>query len=75
MTQSPKEKAEELIKKFSERRKILTETKGWVEYINSSMAKTHALVAVDELIDSCYKSGINYSYNFWQDVKKELEKL
>ena len=30
MTQLPKEKAEELIKKFSERRKILSETKGCV---------------------------------------------
>ena len=70
-----KQKAEELIKKFSERRKILTETKGWVEYINSSMAKTHALVAVDEVIEQCYKSGINFSYDFWQEVKKEIQNL
>ena len=52
MTQSPKDKAKELIDKFSERRKILTETKGWVEYIDSSKAKGHALVAVDEIINS-----------------------
>ena len=70
-----KEKAEELINKFSERRKILTETKGWVEYVNSSKAKGHALTAVDEIIEQCYNNGINYSYNFWQEVKQEIEKL
>ena len=46
---TPKEKADELIDKFSERRKLLTETKGWVEHIDSSKAKGHALIAVDEI--------------------------
>ena len=69
MTQSPKEKAEELIKKFSERRKILTETKGWVEYINSSMAKTHALVAVDEILNS---SPLEPNFADWDDCGGEF---
>ena len=69
MTQLPKEKAEELIKKFSERRKILTETKGWVEYINSSMAKTHALVAVDEILNS---SPLEPNFADWDDCGGEF---
>lgn len=69
MTQSSKEKAEELIKKFSERRKILTETKGWVEYINSSMAKTHALVAVDEILNS---SPLEPNFADWDDCGGEF---
>ena len=64
-----KEKAEELIKKFSEKRKILTETKGWVEYINSSMAKTHALVAVDEILNS---SPLEPNFADWDDCGGEF---
>ena len=72
---TPKEKAKELIDKFSTRLKVLHELEGWVEHIDSSKAKGHALTAVDEIIEQCYKNGINYSYNFWQEVKKEIEKL
>ena len=75
MTQTPKEKAKELINKFSERTKFLDEYAGWLIHIDSSKAKGHALTAVDEIIEQCYKNGINYSYNFWQEVKKEIEKL
>ena len=69
MTQSPKEKAEQLINKFSEKRKILTETKGWVEYINSSMAKTHALVAVDEILKSI---PLEPNFADWDDCGGEF---
>jgi len=79
---TPVEKAEELIKKFSERRKILTETKGWVEYINSSMAKTHALVAVDEIIDILELNGFTFkeyhdkrTLEYWFNVKDEIQNL
>jgi hypothetical protein len=91
---TPKEKAEELIDKFSERRKILTELKGWVEYVNSSKSKGHALTAVDEIInssplepnfadwDDCggehryyYDAQKTHALHFWQEVKKEIEKL
>jgi hypothetical protein len=75
MTQPPKEKAKDLIDKFSTRLKVLHELEGWVEHLDSSKAKGHALNAVDELIEQCYKSGINYSYDFWQEVKQEIEKL
>jgi len=33
------------------------------------------LTAVDEIIEQCYNNGINYSYNFWQEVKQEIEKI
>ena len=79
---TPKEKAEELIKKFSERRKILTETKGWVEYINSSMAKTHALAAVDEIIDILELNGFTLqkyhdkgTLEYWLHVKDDIQNL
>jgi len=39
MILTSKEKAKELIDKFSERKKNLTETKGWVEHVDSSKAK------------------------------------
>ena len=73
---TPKEKAEELIIKFSERRKILTETKGWVEHIDSSKAKGHALIAVDEILNDKHKTeDFNSTYNYWQEVKQEVENL
>ena len=74
---TPKQKANELIDKFSERRKILTETKGWVEYIDSSKAKGHALIAVDEILNHHYQEEGLYLIDkyFWKEVKKELEKL
>jgi hypothetical protein len=73
---TPKEKAEELIIKFSERRKILTETKGWVEHLDSSKAKGHALIAVDEILKcAIWKYNSIEHTNYWIDVKQELEKL
>lgn len=74
---TPKEKAEELIIKFSERRKILTETKGWVEHIDSSKAKGHALVAVDEILNHHHQSQGLYRIDkyFWEQVKKEIQSI
>ena len=51
MNQPPKEKAKDLIDKFSTRLKVLHELEGWVEHIDSSNAKGHALTAVDEIIN------------------------
>ena len=72
---TPKEKAEELINKFSERKKYFDELQGWLILLDSSKAKGHALTAVNEIIEQCYNNGINYSYNFWQEVKQEIEKI
>ena len=72
---TPKEKAEELIIKFSERRKILTETKGWVEHLDSSKAKEHALVAVDEILNiNSVDKDFSLSH-YWLDVKDEIQNL
>jgi hypothetical protein len=72
---TPKEKAEELIDKFSERRKLLTETKGWVEHIDSSKAKGYALVAVDEILNiNSVDKDFSLSH-YWLDVKDEIQNL
>lgn len=72
---TPKEKADELIDKFSERRKILTETKGWIIHVDSSKAKGHALTAVDEILNiNSVDKDFNLS-NYWLDVKDEIQNL
>ena len=72
---TPKEKADELIDKFSERRKILTETKGWVQHVDSSKAKGHALVAVDEILNiNSVDKDFSLSH-YWLDVKDEIQNL
>jgi hypothetical protein len=64
---TPKEKAEELVDKF-------TQTNG-----NSFFAKECALIAVDEILDDdCFDMGeeaFDKRINFWQQVKKEIEEL
>ena len=67
-----KEKAKELIDKFSKRTKFLHELEGWIIYLDSSKAKDHALTAVDELIKATVPLS---STHFWEEVKKEIEKL
>lgn len=72
---TPKEKAEELIDKFSERRKLLTETKGWIIHIDSSKAKGHALTAVDEILNiNSVDKDFSLSH-YWLDVKDEIQNL
>jgi hypothetical protein len=89
-----KEKAKDLIDKFSTRLKVLHELEGWVEHIDSSKAKGHALTTVDEIInssplepnfadwDDCggehrywYDAQKTQAFHYWQEVKKEIEKL
>ena len=73
---TPKEKAKELIDKFSERTKFFDEYAGWLIHIDSSKAKGHALTAVNLLLNDKHKTEDFYeTYNFWQEVKKEIEKL
>ena len=73
---TPKEKAKDLIDKFSTRLKVLHELEGWVEHIDSSKAKGHALTAVNLLLNDKHKTEDFYeTYSFWQEVKKEIEKL
>ena len=73
---TPKEKAEELINKFSERTKFFDEYAGWLIHLDSSKAKEHALTAVNLLLNDKHKTEDFYeTYYFWQEVKKEIEKL
>ena len=69
---TPKEKAEELIYRFSTPLKVFDELNGWVIHIDSSKAKGHALVAVDELIKATVPLSSTY---FWEEVKHEIEKI
>ena len=61
---TPKEKAKDLVDKMY----------GVTDY----QAKQSALIAVDEILESHYfvLSGVKPSiYNYWQEVKQEIEKL
>jgi hypothetical protein len=58
---TPKEKATQLVDEFSNEC-LLTKEGG----------KVAALIAVYELILDAYN---NYYYNYWQEVKQEIEKL
>ena len=76
---TPKQKAEELIHRFSTPIKVFSRLEGWVIHLDSSKAKGHALVAVDELIKIHYlltnTQDTSPSINYWKDVKQELENL
>jgi hypothetical protein len=82
MKQSPKDKAVELINKFTIRTKFLDEFKGWIEHIDSSETKQFALVAVDEIIDILEINGFTLqeyhdkgTLEYWIHVKDELKNL
>ena len=77
-----KEKAEELIDKFSERTRMLDPYDGWIEHVISYKAKGHALTAVDEIIDILELNGFTLqeyhdkgTLEYWLHVKEEIEKL
>jgi hypothetical protein len=73
---TPKNKAEELINSY---RIILMneDTECGNEILCTSIAKQSVLIAVDEiLIIQEYWGGINNTnYQYWQEVKQEIEKL
>jgi hypothetical protein len=75
MKQSPKEKAVELINKFTIRTKFLDEFKGWIEIVDSSHAKQFALFAVDEILNiNSVDKDFSLSH-YWLDVKDEILNL
>ena len=75
---TPKEKAEELFKKFIEYTQEWDELDGYV--VDKYNAKQCALIAVDELIKSTptfdnkdfFDEGCS---EWWQEVKQEINKL
>jgi hypothetical protein len=69
---TPKEKAEELVLRFL---KLQEPNYNW---FNKQLAKQCALISVEEILKSNYKvlSGVKPSfYDYWQQVKIEIEKL
>jgi hypothetical protein len=70
----PKEKAEELVEKFYSRA-----TSYSLDRKNQNEnAKQCALIAVDEIMKQCYDYrdiDLQASYDYWEEVKSEIEKL
>ena len=75
---TPKEKADELFNKYA------TYVVMWASDINTTHqnCKQCALIAVDEIIEECYNwtGGTNDGwetkrFDFWQEVKQEIENL
>ncbi len=58
---NPKEKAAYLIVKYMSK------------VVSKQVAIECALVAVDEIMDALEKNG-NWNYDYWQEVKEEIEK-
>jgi hypothetical protein len=69
---TPQEKAQELVDKYS----MITKWKMGVEqeYVIKK-AKECALIAVDEMKTSLFNNDLMYMYDYWLEVKKEIEKL
>jgi hypothetical protein len=61
---TPKEKAEELFEKFNN-----PDTK-YYQYVHN--AQQCALIAVNEILEIIYS---NYDYEYWKEVRDEIEKL
>ena len=76
---NPKLKAEELVEKFKKYSYSNTSHDSDLFYrILQENAKQCALIAVNEILQSHYAllTGIKPStYNYWQKVKEEIEKL
>ena len=79
---TPKEKAKELVDKFYQ----TTPNETWIDepsgefmetYTAWGQAKQCALVAVDEILNHHHQSQGLYRIDkyFWEQVKKEIEKL
>jgi hypothetical protein len=68
-----KEKAEELLDRYETLGKDFTRGVSMREF-----AKQCALIAVDEILKQCWDYrdiDVQASYDYWQEVKQEIEKL
>jgi len=75
---TPKEKAKELVEKYTYVQIEIIEQGMYSEYypLNISEAKQCALIAVDEIKDMLYDMMCSSNdYQYWVDVRKEIEKL
>lgn len=73
---TPKDKATELVKKFTYNTRCFSETKGWEDTLYD--AKQCALIAVDEIITELedIDDGQTFiPYNYWNEIKHEINQL
>jgi len=73
----PKEKAFELVDKFMEHTVEWDNIKE-LAFDSEFHAKQCALIAVQELIDQCHsyrEIDLGMSFEYWEEVKQEIEKL
>jgi hypothetical protein len=79
---TPADKAKELVDKFKHNTRAFNETNGWEDTLHD--AKECALIAVDEVLNMVnyqvmfidLKSlDVIYSYEYWEQVKIEIEKI
>ena len=71
---TPKAKAKELFKKYSKGK----DEHGWSLCEFDSCAKQCTLIAVDEIINSVVITNLTIAQNqfdYWEEVKSEIEKL
>ncbi len=72
---TPKEKAEELLKKMLGKN---PNRQDGISRIDVIQAKQCALIAVDEMLKQCWDYrdiDLEASYDYWNEVKHEIEKL
>lgn len=70
-----KEKAKELFKKYFKEVDSIGDTK-LEYYYYIQCAKQCALIAVDEILDFLYDEMVSHNtYQYWRDVKTEIELL
>ena len=74
---TPKEKAEELLKKMLSKNPNIQDG---ISSIDTIQAKLCALVAVDEIInaidfDWMEVQNLDSQHRYWEEVKREIEKL
>ena len=72
---TPKEKADELVKKFIPHTRLFLDGLGWEDCLDA--AKQCALIAVDEILHSLeYNTWQNReTLKYYEEVKQEIEKL
>jgi len=75
---TPQEKAKELFKKYLSIN--LSQVNDLVDGIRISLAKTCALIAVDEILNcnphtNEFNTDVYSTYDYWFQVKQEIEKL
>ena len=67
----PKDKAKELFKKYSKGK----DDHGWYLCEFDSCAKQCALIAVDEILELIDGFDLELTFNYYLEVKKEINKL